>query len=336
MAISQRNNSWQVSVSFRGQRVRRSFKNHDDARRFEAESLAVLISGKGEEASESVISPDGTPTTFGGLADRVWKLEWSSQKAANHTRGRLKDVRSYFGEGTQVTEITPYLLESYIFHLQSLGNGPATINRKLAIVSKIMNYAHRHGIIKTKPTAPLQREPRGRIRYYSDEEEAAIIAASEGCLRDFFVTLIDTGMRKGEALSFEWKDVNWESQEITLADPDKIKASLPRTIPMTRRVCGLLEKRRELIAAKPFDYTGNQMDHMVRDFKRDSGYEGNTEALFHTCRHTFCSRLLQRGVPITTVKELAGHRDIKTTLRYAHLAPSNYRSAISQLETDAR
>ena len=71
MAISQRNNSWQVSVSFQGKRVRRCFKNYDDARRFEAESLAVLISGKGEEASESAISPDGIPTTFGGLADRV-------------------------------------------------------------------------------------------------------------------------------------------------------------------------------------------------------------------------------------------------------------------------
>ena len=167
MAISQRNNSWQVSVSFQGKRVRRCFKNYDDARRFEAESLAILISGKGEEASESAISPDGIPTTFGGLADRVWKLMWSTQKAARHTRGRLKDVRSYFGDDTHVTEITPYSLESYIFHLQNLGNGPATINRKLAIVSKIMNYAHRHGVIKVKPTAPLQREPSGRIRYYS-------------------------------------------------------------------------------------------------------------------------------------------------------------------------
>jgi len=52
----------------------------------------------------------------------------------------------------------------------------------------------------------------------------------------------------------------------------------------------------------------------------------------HTLRHTFISRLVQAGRPLPEVAALAGHRDIKLTLRYAHLAPSHLRAGIQALE----
>ena len=52
----------------------------------------------------------------------------------------------------------------------------------------------------------------------------------------------------------------------------------------------------------------------------------------HTLRHTFISRLVQAGRPLPEVAALAGHRDIKMTLRYAHLAPSHLRAGIQALE----
>jgi hypothetical protein len=52
----------------------------------------------------------------------------------------------------------------------------------------------------------------------------------------------------------------------------------------------------------------------------------------NTLRHTFISRLVQAGRPLPEVAALAGHRDIKMTLRYAHLAPSHLRAGIQALE----
>ncbi len=52
----------------------------------------------------------------------------------------------------------------------------------------------------------------------------------------------------------------------------------------------------------------------------------------HTLRHTFISRLAQAGWPLPEVAALAGHRDIKMTLRYAHWAPSHLRAGIQALE----
>ena len=330
MSISKRGKSWQVSVTCQGRRVRRSFKSHDDARQFELEAMADLMAGREPRTHSTSGYPQiGIPTTFGSLTDRVWSLEWSKQKSADHTFNRMMQVINYFGDKTEVKSITSSDLESYVLHLRHIGNGPSTINRKLAIISKVMQYALRHELITTKPYVALQREPEGRVKYYTEEEEIELLAVLPEELRDLFVVLIDTGMRRGEALSLEWVDVDYDKNQISLSDPSKIKTSMPRTIPMTTRV-------REIFRSKsgytPFDLTSSKVDYMVKNFKYEHDYGEGLEALFHTCRHTFCSRLISRGVPLATVRVLAGHKDIKTTLRYAHLAPSSLHEAVAVLE----
>jgi len=61
---------------------------------------------------------------------------------------------------------------------------------------------------------------------------------------------------------------------------------------------------------------------------KDSGL---SDFHWHDLRHTFISRLVMAGVDLRTVQELAGHKTIQMTMRYAHLAPSHLATAVEKL-----
>jgi len=58
---------------------------------------------------------------------------------------------------------------------------------------------------------------------------------------------------------------------------------------------------------------------------------GLKDVTWHTLRHTFISRLMMAGVDVRTVMELAGHKSISMTMRYAHLAPGHSAKALEKL-----
>ena len=53
---------------------------------------------------------------------------------------------------------------------------------------------------------------------------------------------------------------------------------------------------------------------------------------FHDCRHHFASWFMMRDGKLQPLKELLGHRDIKTTLIYAHLSPAHLRAEVAKTE----
>jgi site-specific recombinase XerD len=69
--------------------------------------------------------------------------------------------------------------------------------------------------------------------------------------------------------------------------------------------------------------------HFTRAIKR----AGIPHARFHDLRHTFASHLVMKGIDIRTVQELLGHKDMRMTLKYAHLAPDHVRKAVEVLDT---
>jgi site-specific recombinase XerD len=62
------------------------------------------------------------------------------------------------------------------------------------------------------------------------------------------------------------------------------------------------------------------------------GLDRDEQFVIHALRHTFASRLVQRGVELATVSKLLGHRSLLTTMRYAHLAPHNLQAAVEVLD----
>ena len=75
-------------------------------------------------------------------------------------------------------------------------------------------------------------------------------------------------------------------------------------------------------------HIGDYIDRCVED-------AGIIDFTWHCLRHTFISRLVMKGVDLRTVQELAGHKTISMTVRYAHLAPEHNQAAVERLDSAA-
>jgi len=73
------------------------------------------------------------------------------------------------------------------------------------------------------------------------------------------------------------------------------------------------------------DYVSKQFKKVVREASLMENIH------FHTLRHSFASRLIQKGASVFVVKELLGHEDIKTTQIFSHLQTENLTEAINLL-----
>ncbi len=115
----------------------------------------------------------------------------------------------------------------------------------------------------------------------------------------------------------------------------KPSSSQSRVVKLTSRLVAALKDQRGLRArvltkdgGAPWDW--DLAREKMKTAQRRAGMpdDGPLDKL----RHTFGARCAMAGIPGTTIKSLMGHEDLKTTLRYLHLAPTHLEAAIRALE----
>ena len=135
-------------------------------------------------------------------------------------------------------------------------------------------------------------------------------------------------MRRGELLNLRWSDVN-SDQLIVQGGTAKSRQS--RIIPLNVESLRIFKKWE---SHSEWVFPG-QGESPLTHFKRSWASVKKAAKLpglrFHDLRHTFATRLLERGVHIKTVKELLGHRDISTTSKYLHATDETKKKAVELL-----
>lgn len=177
---------------------------------------------------------------------------------------------------------------------------------------------------------PKQIRPPKRFRrevvYLTNEEIEAFIAVIETKsmnglrFRVLVEVLLGTGMRIGEVLSLNRKDINWEKREAKIVG----KGNKERTVFFTRRsldwVSKYLERRNDTLEAV-FVTRGAKSrcsrDDIWRFFDRHRKKAKIHKKLTpHILRHTVATQLVFNGCPIVHVKEILGHERLDTTCKY--------------------
>lgn len=150
-----------------------------------------------------------------------------------------------------------------------------------------------------------------------------------------FVVSLQTGMRRGEQYGLRWPEINVKTRQIHVSES---KNGTERYIPMLPEVVNAFRILKSLtITRKPRSesqpnpspedccfaladpkkwWAAVLREAKVRNYR------------WHDNRHSFCSKLVQAGKSLKVVQELAGHRDIKMTARYAHLDHRSKREAL--------
>ena len=327
LSVKQRGSSWEAYVRKGNERYRKSFKSKEEADTWEAMakyhiSIGMPIEIKATSQGEWTLRRAG---------DETYKSYWASGRSRHTMLYNMNMVCKHLGEKTLVSSITSETLNKYMLESRASGKKNSTINRRLCCISKILHHAKDCGYLTSLPKVPLQKEDNGKIRWITKEEEFEIrnhFVSVGGVIEmaQLFTVAVDTGMRRSELLNLKVGDISpgkihiWET-----------KANVPRSIPMTKRIKGQLSVM--MYDKKSTDHIFTLRVHQIRSaWDRMKNTLGLQDLRFHDTRHTFASRLVQRGVPIPEVQQLLGHQDIQMTMRYAHLAPKNLSNAIKVLE----
>ena len=175
------------------------------------------------------------------------------------------------------------------------------------------------------------KEKNRRLRFLDTEECQRLINCCTPHLKPIIITALNTGMRRGEILSLKWDQVDLRHGYISLTDT---KSGVGREIPINKTLNNLLEDMPHSIESIYLftDKDGNPYKEVKHSFSTALRKAEIHNATFHTLRHTFSSHLVMKGVDLTTVKELLGHKSLNMTLRYSHLAPEHKTKAVMILD----
>lgn len=167
------------------------------------------------------------------------------------------------------------------------------------------------------------------------DELPAFTGAYTDHLTPVVLLALNTGLRRGELLGLEWRDVDLTRAILTVRG-EGAKSGRTRHVPLNDEALRVLKAwRPDRPDSQALVFPGSEVQKPLTSLK--TAWNAVVKAAkvkrfrFHDTRHHFASRLVQAGVDLNTVRELLGHSDFALTLRYAHLAAQNKVAAVAKL-----
>ena len=211
------------------------------------------------------------------------------------------------------------------------------------------------------------KDDKRKMRVLTKEEQKRFIMALDGeYYRAMFLTYLYTGMRIGEGIPLQWKDIDLEKRTlrvnkkaIVAHDYNKHEAvqvvqdfcktkSSKRTIAITAGLVAVLREHKETMMklAEDMGEEWSEESLVFRNSRENMVYSRNLQevlyriydkaeiegATMHTLRHSYATRCFEAGVDIKAISEQLGHANVKTTYNiYVHLLEDTKAKEIDKL-----
>lgn len=274
-----------------------------------------------------------------------YATEWIEKyKAGIVKKSTLHNYRYAIGYAAQVmndtdiADVTTLDLKNAFVQLCDKGYSKSTIRIVKRVLSQTFEQAVSDGIILHNPVTRAEipyYASEKHIDSYSDHELSTLIgAALEDIQGDPILFLLHTGLRKSELLELQWKDYNEHSHLIYIRE-SKTDNGI-REVFLSQHAEFILRRQPKLDHGYIFSTTKGKrlsVTSLKKTCKRLRLSTGNPNITLHRCRHTFCSKLSDKGVSPKIIAELAGHSNVSFTMqRYVHPSRQQKMMAVALLD----
>jgi integrase len=189
----------------------------------------------------------------------------------------------------------------------------------------------------------LLPEPEERVRELMPDELTSLDATARDDYRDIMDFADASGLRLNECL-LRWPEVNWQGKQIIKKGKGGRKITV-RITPLIREILWPLRghhpdfvftyeakrTRDDRVKGQRYPITYNGLKTEWKRHRKRSGIENFR---FHDKRHDFATKLLRKSKNLKLVQKALNHRNIKTTLKYAHVHDDEIAEAIEAMQEE--
>jgi integrase len=354
---------WWVRINHQGKRKSLSFSSRQAATRAADEIDRRLKLG------ELGLGETPTVPTFAAHTETWLRHAETRLRPAtlDQVQTRLKRVLPVIGH-LPLTAITRQTIRDLVATVQAQGSRRSkdkaiarpTLRAVLGCVSVILGQAVEDGVMPSNPCQRLGKllpaaapDAEHVIEVFTSEELARLLAVAERDFPEshaFLLALARTGLRLGEAVGLEWRDVDFDRRVLLVRRAVRLgRVSLPkngktRRVDMSPQLAARLASLYSLQAAEAAlegreaptrCFPGQQDERAWRAYVWTAilGRAGVRYRKPHTLRHTYASLLLERRESLLYVQQQLGHHSPAFTLTvYGHLIPREGVRAVDALD----
>jgi integrase len=333
--------SFRVKVRLKGYPAQSaSFERLTDARRWAQQTEAAIREGRHFKTTEA------KRHTLGELIERYLRdvLPKKKVSTAKDQKQQLLWWKEQLG-AYSLADITPSLLAGYRDRLASTPTlrdrprTPATVVRYLAALSHAFTIAVKEwGWLETNPFTRVSKpkEPRGRVRFLSDDERSRLLEACRGSsnphLYRAVVLALSTGARRMEVMALRWPQVDFQRGVITLHET---KNGEIRVLPLVGHALNLMKdhaKVRRIDTDLVFPGHNPQQPIDLRaPWEAALRQAGIEDFRWHDLRHSCAAYLAMSSATLAELAEVLGHKTLSMVKRYSHLSEAHTSKVITRM-----